>query len=263
MLHLKIHKKFDVDGFTLVELMIVIVIAGLLASIAATSYYKYIKNSKLSEGYLYLRKMYDGAVTYASEPGLLYTSDNQVYPKKHLFGTFYSRVPDNNNDYSFMCPPKNGLKEVVYFELNDPSLRGPSGNRIMNNPNHGIDIFGFSLSEQNVGSDTLYSNTKPGYFAFANVGDPSLATLLASEGKNATFETSNDIEITNSLWVYADLDGDFDCDSDGEEIGQLIMEPSERSNWDTLTMMMRGIYKDTVSGEIMGTEGIYIENKGE
>ncbi len=53
-----------VRGFTLIELMIVVAIIGVLASVAIPSFVKYVRRSKTSEALMNLRKMYDGAVAY-------------------------------------------------------------------------------------------------------------------------------------------------------------------------------------------------------
>jgi prepilin-type N-terminal cleavage/methylation domain-containing protein len=51
-------------GFTLIELMIVVAIIGVLASVAIPSFVKYIRRAKTTEALMNLRKMYDGAVAY-------------------------------------------------------------------------------------------------------------------------------------------------------------------------------------------------------
>jgi len=51
-------------GFTLIELMVVVAIIGILASIAIPAFVRYIRRSKTSEATMNLRKMYDASITY-------------------------------------------------------------------------------------------------------------------------------------------------------------------------------------------------------
>ena len=52
------------EGFTLIELMIVVAIIGILAAIAIPAFINYVKRSKTSEATLNLRQLFQGASTY-------------------------------------------------------------------------------------------------------------------------------------------------------------------------------------------------------
>jgi type IV pilus assembly protein PilA len=51
-------------GFTLVELMIVVVILGILAAVAIPAFTRYVKRSKTSEASGNIQKIYQGQLTY-------------------------------------------------------------------------------------------------------------------------------------------------------------------------------------------------------
>lgn len=56
-------------GFTLIELMIVVLVVGILTSIALPQYTRSLKRAKLTEGMTLGKTIYDSAVRYLSENG--------------------------------------------------------------------------------------------------------------------------------------------------------------------------------------------------
>lgn len=71
------------NAFTLIELMIVIAIIGILASVSIPVFTKYMTKSKVSEVSLYLRKIYDGEITYYQEEHT--TQDGSVIARQYVY----------------------------------------------------------------------------------------------------------------------------------------------------------------------------------
>lgn len=71
-------------GFTLIDLMIVVAIIGILATVAVPGFMQYIKSPKTSEAKTNLKAIADGAISYF-EAEHCYDADcmsptNQLYP---------------------------------------------------------------------------------------------------------------------------------------------------------------------------------------
>lgn len=64
----KLRSKAE-QGFTLIELMIVVAIIGILAAVAIPAFMKYIKKSKTTEARQFVKKIYDGARQYYMDEG--------------------------------------------------------------------------------------------------------------------------------------------------------------------------------------------------
>jgi type IV pilus assembly protein PilA len=61
-------RRFNLKGFTLVELMVVVAILGILAIIAVPAFIKYMKRAKTTEAVDELDKIHKGAAYYYTQP---------------------------------------------------------------------------------------------------------------------------------------------------------------------------------------------------
>jgi type IV pilus assembly protein PilA len=116
-------EKRSPQAFTLLELMLVVSIIGILASVAVPAFSRYLKRAKTTEAYMNVRKIYDGQVTLYMEEhvdaaGALKTKKFAFLPpqppwppeEKRRFGNFEMpgwRMVKFSTDgpllYSYMC----------------------------------------------------------------------------------------------------------------------------------------------------------------
>ncbi len=255
----KMKKTQKKKGFTLVELLVVIAIMGILIITVTPIFQKYLLNSKMSEGYLHLKHMYEGAVIEASHPSLMVQAGgNQTFcKKKWLFGNFASHIVDGGS--ALYIPPRGGVKEKIALSPTTNGTEvGPDGGCLYSNDFTSFGQYGFSPAPSG-----NHQTENPGYFAVSNIPDSVLATELQNDGKSLMGTTAAGVITHNSLWAYADLDGDFDYQADSsaqDQLGLQISTVSNRSN--KVTYLMRGIYISN-RGEVRGTDAVYTENLGE
>ena len=57
------------EGFTLIEILIVVVIIGILATVAIPRYYRHLEKGYSSDAKIQMREIYSGAKLYKSKTG--------------------------------------------------------------------------------------------------------------------------------------------------------------------------------------------------
>ena len=83
-------------GFTLIEMMIVVAILGVLASIAIPAFIKYVRRAKTTEALMNLRKLFDGSVQYY-ERDHSDRAGQSITPQFPGQGIAFGPAPNGNN----------------------------------------------------------------------------------------------------------------------------------------------------------------------
>ena len=107
--------RYKKSGFSLIELMIVIVVTGVLSAVAVPIYSNGVMKAKLAEA--------DGALSSISNYLRIYYAENGKYPKQiqdeHVIGSYWNDIASGEltgqyfSDSSYTYQSTNGLQYKV------------------------------------------------------------------------------------------------------------------------------------------------------
>ena len=111
-------RRHRMPGFTLIEVMIVVVIVGILAAIALPSYFQFIERSKIIDG---TTKMGDYRTQMEK-----YFMDNRTYILAGNCGATMAPAT-GNDDFTLACVPAAGPPESYVITATGIAARGMAG----------------------------------------------------------------------------------------------------------------------------------------
>jgi type IV pilus assembly protein PilA len=170
------------QGFTLIELMIVVAIVGVLTAVAVPAFIRYTRRSKGTEALQNVRKMYDGSVTYfyMERSDRVGTVTGKQFPSS-IAMTPSSRCCLNVGD---KCTPNpnywDGNWALLHFAVDDP--------------------FYFQYSFDSAGTDSTATFT-----ARAN-GDLDCDGIYSTFERIGGVDSQHNVTGGSALYVYHDTE---------------------------------------------------------
>ena len=82
------------NGFTIVELIVVVTVIGLLAAIAVSAYNKVVNDAKVTKSLAFVNTLATAKALFVADPKTTPDDENASTPKKKASRAFYPELPD-------------------------------------------------------------------------------------------------------------------------------------------------------------------------
>jgi prepilin-type N-terminal cleavage/methylation domain-containing protein len=128
------------SGFTLIELMIVVIIVGVLAAIAVPAFQSYVHRSRAAEAPTFLGEIRQRQESYRSEFGLYASAPSDGasfsgYTPSTIPGGSPAAWPTDNDNWNQLGARPDGPVRFQYAVVSGPpGTSGPTGSNITDSP---------------------------------------------------------------------------------------------------------------------------------
>jgi type IV pilus assembly protein PilA len=179
------------EGFTLIELMIVVAIIGILAAIAIPAFINYVKRSKTSEAGANLKSLFQGAAVY-------YESENWGQGMVTAGGTAAASTHCTIADANQSTTPSDA-KQVINWQAETDAAGFTALNFAPADPLY----FDYNVTEADDTSNCANAAGDTTIYTFSAFGD------LDADGTLSTFQLSAGSNPDNALYrapgIYSNL----------------------------------------------------------